>query len=82
MACVDYSAEDMTPPVAWTQRRGHGTAGRLEEGGVERGNPPRPSFTGRHGATATQTRTQTFPKAALGKLMRDREERVWAFLST
>ena len=62
------------------QSQGHHTIDRLEERGVERGSARRPSLRrrcSRGRAIINQTNIAT-----LGKLLRDRVERIWAFLST
>ena len=59
------------------QSQGHHTIDRLEERGVERKSARRPSLKRRERAIVNQTDIAT-----LGKLLRNRMERVWAFLST
>ena len=64
------------------QSQGHHAIDRLEERGVERGSARRCSLKGRDRAIVSQTNTGTVSKAMLGKLSKDRVERIWAFLST
>ena len=63
------------------QSQGHYTIDRLEERGVERGSVRRSSLKGRERATVNQTNIGTVSKAALGKLVKDGVERLWAFPS-
>ena len=63
------------------QSQGHHTIDRLEERGVERGSARRSSFKGRERVIVNQTNTGTVSKVTLGKLLRDGEERIWAFPS-
>ena len=62
--------------------QGHHTVNHPEERGVERGSARRCSLKGRDRAIVSQTNTGTVSKAMLGKLSKDRVERIWAFLST
>ena len=61
------------------QSQGHHTTDRLEERGVERGSARRSSLKGRERAIVNHTNIGTVSKATLGKLLRDRVERIWAF---
>ena len=62
--------------------QGHHTIDRLgERTGVERESAQRSSLRGRERAIVNQTNTGTVSKATLGKLLRDGEERIWAFPS-
>ena len=63
------------------QSQGHHTVDRLEERGVERGSARRSSLKGRERAVVNRTNIGTVSKATLGKLLRDRMERIWAFPS-
>ena len=53
----------------------------LEERGAERESAGRSSLKGREGAIVNQTNIGTASKAALGELLRDRVERIWAHMS-
>ena len=65
------------------QSQGHHTIARhLEERGVKkRRSARRSSLNGRERAIVNQTNIGTVSKAALGKLLRDGVERIWAFPS-
>ena len=63
------------------QKQGHHTIDRLEERGLERGTARRSSLNVRERAIINQTNIGTVLKATLGKRLRDRVERVWAFPS-
>ena len=63
------------------QSQGHHTIDRLEERSVERGSARRSSLKGRERAVVNRTNIGTVSKATLGKLLRDRMERIWAFPS-
>ena len=58
------------------QSRGHNTIDRLKERGVERESARRSSLKGRERAIVNQTNIGTVLKATLGKLLRDRVERI------
>ena len=64
------------------QSQGHHTIDRLEERGVERGSARRSSLKGQERAIVSQTNIGTVSKATLGKLLRDRVERIWAFTNS
>ena len=49
---------------------------------MERGSARRSSLKGRERAIVSQTDIGTVSKAALGKLLRDGVERLWALCST
>ena len=63
------------------QSQGHYTIDLLEERGAERGSARLSSLKGRERAIVNQTNIGTVSKATLGKLPRDRVERIWAFPS-
>ena len=63
------------------QSPGHHTTDCLEERGVERGGSRQSSLKGRERAIVNQTNIGTVSKATLGKILRDRVERIWAFSS-
>ena len=63
------------------QSQGRHTIDRMEERGVERGSARRSSLKGRERAIVNQTSIETVSKATLGKLLRQRVERIWAFPS-
>ena len=58
------------------QSQGHHTIDRLEERGVERGSARRSSVKARERAIVNQTNIGTVSKATLGKLLRDKVERI------
>ena len=62
--------------------QGHHTIDCLEERGMERGSARRSSLKGWEKAIIDQMNTGTVLKGTLGKLLRDRVERIWAFPST
>ena len=61
------------------QSQGHHIIDSLEETDVERGSARRISLKERERAIVNQTNIGTVSKGALGKLLRDGVERVWAF---
>ena len=58
----------------------HSTDG-LKERGVEKGSGRHSTLQGRQRSVFNQTTIGTVWKAALGRLLRDDDERVWAFPS-
>ena len=64
------------------QSQGHHSIDRLEERGMERGRARWSSLKGRERAIINQMKTGTVSKAALGKLLRDGVEHIWAFPNT
>ena len=63
------------------QIQGHHIIDRSEERGVERESGRRSSLKGRERASVSQTSVGTVSKATLGKPLKDRAERIWAFPS-
>ena len=63
------------------QSQGHHTIDGLEERGVEKGSARQSSLKGRERAIVSQTNIGNVSKATLRKLLRDRVEHIWAFLS-
>ena len=63
------------------QNQGHHTTDHLEKREVERGSTRRFSLKGRERAIVNQTNIGAISKATLRKLLRDRVESIWDFLS-
>ena len=64
-----------------TDKPEHHSIDRLKERGVEKGSGRHSTLQGRERSVFNQTNTGTVSRATLGGLLRDRTERVWAFLS-
>ena len=60
----------------------HHSTDRLDERGVEKGSGRHSTLQGRERSAFNQTNTDTVSRAALGRLLRDGAERVWAFPSS
>ena len=77
----EYGSTYYTAELTDCQSQGHHTIDRLEERGVESGSARLSSLKGKQRAIVNQSNIGTVSKAALGKLLRDGVERVWAFPS-
>ena len=66
---------DRMQETLWSGQ-GHYNIDRLEERGVERGSARRSSLKGRERAFVSLTNIGTVSKATLGKLLRDKMERM------
>ena len=64
-----------------TDKREHHSTNRLKERGVEKGSGRHSTLQGRERCVFNQTNIGTVSRATLGRLLRDRAERVWAFPS-
>ena len=59
----------------------HHSIDRLKERGVENGNGPHSTLKGRERSVFNQANIGTVSRATLGRLLKDGQERVWAFPS-
>ena len=59
----------------------HHSVERLQERGIERGSGRRSTLRGRERAVVNQTDIGTISVSTLGRLLREGEERIWAFPS-
>ena len=64
-----------------TDKPEHHSIDRLKERGVEKGSGRHSTLKGRQRSVFNQANIGTVSRAALGRLLRDGEERVWAFPS-
>ena len=64
-----------------TDKPEHHSIGHLKERGVEKGSGRHSTLQGRERSVFNQANIGTVSRATLGRLLRDRAERVWAFPS-